>query len=71
MAALRGRGRLTEDNVAETLREVRIALLEADVALPVVKSFIDAVKARALGAEVSAQPDARARHSSASCIANW
>ena len=51
--ALRGRGRVTEDNVAETLREVRIALLEADVALPVVKSFIDAVKARALGAEVA------------------
>jgi signal recognition particle subunit SRP54 len=50
--ALRGRGRLTEDNVAETLREVRVALLEADVALPVVKSFIDAVKAKALGAEV-------------------
>ena len=50
---LRGRGRVTEDNVAETLREVRMALLEADVALPVVKSFIDAVKARALGAEVA------------------
>jgi signal recognition particle subunit SRP54 len=54
MAALRGRGRLTEDNIAETLREVRIALLEADVALPVVRKFIDAVKTRALGAEVSA-----------------
>ena len=54
VAALRGRGRLTEDNIAETLREVRIALLEADVALPVVKRFIDAVKARALGTEVSA-----------------
>ena len=50
--ALRGRGRLTEDNIAETLREVRMALLEADVALPVVKSFIDAVKVKALGAEV-------------------
>jgi signal recognition particle subunit SRP54 len=49
---LRGRGRLTEDNIAETLREVRMALLEADVALPVVKTFIDAVKQRALGAEV-------------------
>ena len=36
--ALRGRGRVTEENVAETLREVRMALLEADVALPVVKS---------------------------------
>ncbi len=50
---LRGRGRVTEENVAETLREVRMALLEADVALPVVKSFIDAVKAQALGAEVA------------------
>jgi len=50
--ALRGRGRLTEDNIAETLREVRLALLEADVALPVVKTFMDAVKAGALGQEV-------------------
>ena len=50
--ALRGRGRLTEDNIAETLGEVRMALLEADVALPVVKTFIDAVKAKALGTEV-------------------
>ncbi len=49
---LRGRGRITEDNVAEALREVRIALLEADVALPVVKSFIESVKTKALGAEV-------------------
>jgi signal recognition particle subunit SRP54 len=49
---LRGRGRVTEENVAETLREVRMALLEADVALPVVKSFIDSVRTRALGAEV-------------------
>jgi signal recognition particle subunit SRP54 len=51
---LRGRGRITEDNVAETLREVRMALLEADVALPVVKSFIDSVKAEALGTAVTA-----------------
>ena len=51
---LRGRGRVTEENVAETLREVRMALLEADVALPVVKSFIDGVRTRALGAEVAA-----------------
>jgi signal recognition particle subunit SRP54 len=51
--ALRGRGRITEENVADTLREVRIALLEADVALPVVKRFIDAVKAQALGEEVA------------------
>jgi signal recognition particle subunit SRP54 len=51
---LRGRGRVTEENVAETLREVRMALLEADVALPVVRSFIERVKQRALGAEVAA-----------------
>ena len=50
---LRGRGRITEDNIAETLRDVRMALLEADVALPVVKSFIDGVKAKALGVEVT------------------
>ena len=50
---LRGRGRITEDNIAEALREVRVALLEADVALPVIKTFIDAVKAKAVGAEVS------------------
>ena len=50
--SLRGRGRLTEDNIAESLREVRMALLEADVALPVVKRFIDAVKVKALGTEI-------------------
>jgi signal recognition particle subunit SRP54 len=50
---LRGRGRVTDENVAETLREVRMALLEADVALPVVKSFIDGVRTQALGAEVA------------------
>src|SRR5215831_2710386 len=49
---LRGRGRITEENVAESLRETRIALLEADVALPVVKAFIESVKAKALGQEV-------------------
>ena len=49
---LRGRGRLTEENIRESLREVRIALLEADVALPVVKDFVDSVRAKALGAEV-------------------
>ena len=51
--SLRGRGRITEDNVGETLREVRMALLEADVALPVIKTVIDSVKAKALGAEVA------------------
>jgi signal recognition particle subunit SRP54 len=49
---LRGRGRLTEDNIAETLREVRMALLEADVALPVVKRFVEAVRTKAIGTEV-------------------
>ncbi|WP_199609165.1 signal recognition particle protein [Flocculibacter collagenilyticus] len=48
-----GRGRLTEDNIKETLREVRMALLEADVALPVVREFVKKVKERAVGVEVS------------------
>jgi len=58
MQKLRGKGRLTEDSISETLREVRIALLEADVALPVVQSFIGHVRERALGQEVisSLQP---------------
>ncbi|HED16829.1 MAG TPA: signal recognition particle protein [Gammaproteobacteria bacterium] len=50
--SLRGQGRLTETNISDTLREVRMALLEADVALPVVRTFIDQVRTRALGAEV-------------------
>src|SRR5690348_478801 len=50
---LRGRGRITEENIGDALREVRVALLEADVALPVIKGFIDAVKSKALGAEVA------------------
>ena len=54
MKKLRGEGRLTEDNIGEALREVRMALLEADVALPVVKSFIEDVRARAVGKEVLA-----------------
>ncbi|OSN09171.1 signal recognition particle protein [Lonsdalea iberica] len=48
-----GRGRLTEENIKETLREVRMALLEADVALPVVRDFINRVKGRAVGHEVN------------------
>jgi signal recognition particle subunit SRP54 len=48
-----GRGRLTEDNIKETLREVRMALLEADVALPVVRDFVQQVKERSVGLEVS------------------
>ncbi|TXH28272.1 MAG: signal recognition particle protein [Elusimicrobia bacterium] len=49
---LRGRGRLTESNIRESLREVRIALLEADVALPVVQALIQRVQVRAVGQEV-------------------
>ena len=49
---LRGQGRLTEENIDATLREVRLALLEADVALPVVKTFIEQIRVRALGQDV-------------------
>src|SRR6476660_6820108 len=52
MKTLRGQARLTESNVQDALREVRVALLEADVALPVVKEFIGRVRTRALGQEV-------------------
>ncbi len=56
---VKGQATLTEDNIKEAMREVRIALLEADVALPVVKSFIEQVKTRALGEDVltSLKPD--------------
>ncbi len=49
---LRGQGRLTEDNIRDSLREVRVALLEADVALPVVKDFVEQIRVRAVGKEV-------------------
>jgi signal recognition particle subunit SRP54 len=49
---LRGEARLTETNIQDALREVRMALLEADVALPVVKAFIDTIRAKAVGEEV-------------------
>ncbi|MBS7458875.1 signal recognition particle protein [Coralloluteibacterium stylophorae] len=49
---LRGRGRLSEENIREALREVRIALLEADVALPVVQAVVERIKVRAVGQEV-------------------
>ena len=49
---LRGQGRLSEDNISDSLREVRMALLEADVALPVVKDFIERVREKAMGQEV-------------------
>src|SRR5690606_21590798 len=48
-----GRGRITEDNVRDTVRQIRMALLEADVALPVVKRIVERVRQRALGAEVA------------------
>jgi len=49
---VRGRGRLTEENIQDTVREVRRALIEADVALPVVRDFVEQVRQRALGADV-------------------
>src|SRR5690554_6732769 len=52
MQRLRGRGRLTEENIREATREVRIALLEADVALPVVQALIQRIKVRAVGQDV-------------------
>ncbi len=53
LRAITGKAKLTEENIQETLREVRMALLEADVALPVVKDFVESVRARAIGREVS------------------
>ncbi len=53
LRSIGGRGRLTEENIKDTLREVRMALLEADVALPVVRDFIERVKTRAVGTEVN------------------
>jgi len=52
LKTLRGEARITEDNIKDALREVRMALLEADVALPVVRDFINAVRDKALGQEV-------------------
>ncbi|HUJ07362.1 MAG TPA: signal recognition particle receptor subunit alpha, partial [Streptosporangiaceae bacterium] len=51
-SSLRGRGRLSPADVDATCREIRIALLEADVALPVVRTFVDRVRERALSADV-------------------
>ena len=50
---IRGQCKLTEDNIKEALREVRLALLEADVALPIVKDFVNNVKEKALGREIT------------------
>src|SRR5699024_8033907 len=52
-SSLRGKGRLSEEDIQTTAREIRLALLEADVALPVVREFISRVKERARGEEVS------------------
>ena len=49
---LRGHGRITESHMTEALREVRMALLEADVALPVVQKFTESIREQALGQEV-------------------
>ena len=48
-----GKARLTDDNIADALRDVRMALLEADVALPVVKEFVEQVRGKAVGQAVS------------------
>jgi len=52
LRGISGKARLSEENIQDTLREVRMALLEADVALPVVKDFVEAIKRRAVGQEV-------------------
>ena len=52
MESLRGRGRLTDENISDTLRQVRMALLEADVALPVVKTFIETIRGKVVGLEI-------------------
>ena len=54
LQSVRGQARLTDDNIKDALREVRMALLEADVALPVVRDFIEHVRVRAVGQEVMA-----------------
>ncbi len=53
LAGLRGKGRLTDADIEATTREIRLALLEADVSLPVVRAFVTRIKERAKGAEVS------------------
>jgi signal recognition particle subunit SRP54 len=53
LAGLRGKGRLTDADIEATTREIRLALLEADVSLPVVRAFVGRIKDRAKGAEVS------------------
>lgn len=59
---LRGHARLTEDNIADAMREVRMALLEADVALPVVKNFVASVKRTRTGSGGDGEPDTGSSH---------
>ena len=68
---LKGRGALSENDVREAMREIRIALLEADVALPVVRRFIDAVTEKAIGSEVlkSVTPGQQVVKNSLPCLA--
>ena len=54
-----GKARLTEDNIADAMRDVRMALLEADVALSVVKDFVDQVRNKAVGQKVTSSPQSR------------
>ena len=68
---LRGKAKLTEADIDATAREIRIALLEADVNLSVVKEFIAAVKERARGAELSRRRSTRPSRSSRSSTTNW
>ena len=53
LSGLRGKGRLTDADIDATAREIRLALLEADVSLPVVRAFVNRIKERAKGTEVS------------------
>ena len=59
LQGLRGKGRLTDADIDATTREIRLALLEADVSLPVVRSFVTRIKDRAKGAEVSGDGSVR------------
>ena len=67
---LRGQGTLTEENIQEALKEIRMALLEADVNFKVVKEFIDRIQAKAVGQEVMTALSP-ANRSSRSCAMNW
>ena len=59
LGPLRGRGKLDEEVISRAMREIRLALLEADVNFQVVKDFVARVKERALGQDVAAQPHSR------------